>query len=103
MVEIELPGSKAVRPMEINNRRIVSGTYQDAAAKHRSSIWMNGEVLTIDYPGAEHTLVAAITNAGFLFGNWGTGTDQHAGYYDHIRARWIHLPEIPGYRLNFGQ
>jgi hypothetical protein len=67
-----------------------------------SFLWFQGLTVTIDKPGEPITAVAAISGKGLMFGNWGTETEQHAGYYDPTTATWTKLPDIAGYPLNIG-
>jgi hypothetical protein len=102
-IPIEIPGATFVEPFEINNRRVVSGVYGDAAGNWHSFIWIRGQVFTVDNPAAQITAAGAITDNDLLFGNWGDQTEQHAGYYDLNRRKWVLLPDLPGYPLNIGQ
>ncbi len=99
---IEAPGAVMITVVEINNSRIVSGIYRDEAGMDHTYVWVNGQLTTIDYPGANHTLAASITNSGLLFGNWGSATVQHAGYFSLATGRWTQLPDIAGYPINIG-
>jgi hypothetical protein len=102
LVPIDIKGAINVNAFEINTRRIASGAYDDPTGKLHGFIWFQGQVITIDKPDAEITAVGAITDNGLLFGNWGSSSEQHAGYYDLATATWTQLPDLPGYPLNIG-
>ncbi len=102
IIHIDIPGAIWSQAAEITNYRIVSGYYGDALGGVHSFLWFNGLTVTIDKPGESITAVAAISDKGLMFGNWGTETEQHAGYYDPTTATWTQLPDIAGYPLNIG-
>src|SRR6266852_9651128 len=101
-IPIDIPGMVNVIPVDISNSGIVSGIYDDPQGKTHTFVWNNGHVLTIDYPGAESTFAGAITNNGLLFGNWGSATVQHVGYYRFATQMWTALPDVPGKPVNLG-
>ncbi len=101
-VSISIDNAIDVFPIDINNQRVVSGYYFDSAGDIHTFVWDDGQISTIDYPGATFTSVAAITNSGLLFGNWGSWDAQHAGYYNPETNTWTQLPDIAGYPLNYG-
>ena len=102
IVHIDIPGAIWSEAAEITQRRIVSGYFGDALGGVHSFLWFNGLTVTIDKPGEAITAVAAISEKGLMFGNWGTETEQHAGYYDPTTTTWTQLPDIAGYPLNIG-
>lgn len=101
-LDIVIPGGTLVNTWDINNRRVVAGTFTDANGFYQSFVWEDGSITIIDHPDADQTLVSGITDSGLLFGNWGNDFEQHAGYYDLRKNTWTALPDIPGYTLNFG-
>ena len=100
-VPVEIEGAFFVHAVDITNQGIVSGVFGDQEGVH-SFAWINGTTIRVDYPGAEVTLVAILSDSGRMFGNWGSESEQHAGYY-HLRSgKWTALPDIPGYPINIG-
>jgi hypothetical protein len=100
-VPVVIEGAFYIQAIDITNQGIVSGLFSDEEGLH-SFAWINGITIKLDKPGAELTAVAAMTESGRMFGNWGSNTEQHAGYY-HLRSgKWTELPDIPGYSINIG-
>jgi hypothetical protein len=99
---IGIEGAQFAVPVEITNKGVVSGYYVDTDGGYHSFVWLNGTVITVDFPGAPITSVSALTESGQLFGNWGTETEQHAGSYDLRTGKWTPLPDVPGYPVNIG-
>ena len=54
-------------------------------------------------PGAALSLLSNVTDNGRQYGNWGTFTEQHAGYYDPAKKTWVQFPDMPGRPVNILQ
>lgn len=97
-----------VYPWDINSSGVVGGYYfeqQGSQVVAGTFVWSRGQVRKYVYPdpAQNYTSVSAVPDSErFLFGNWGTLTTQHAGYYLVRENRWVQLPDISGYPLNFG-
>lgn len=97
-----IPGAVFNLAVDINNRGMVGGFYDDAQGREFTFVWYRGVIESIAYPGADITNAGAITNHGLLFGNWGSETQQTAGWYDLTKRRWTALPPIDGKNIMLG-
>jgi uncharacterized membrane protein len=101
-IGFKIPGAVYNIAVDINNAGVVGGVYDDAEGREFTFIWRNGQIETIAYPGAAITNAGVITNTGLLFGNWGSETEQTAGWYDLTTGVWVALPSFPGKPINLG-
>ncbi len=102
-VDIKVDGSLFTSAVDITNTGVVAGIFMDLGGKYHSFLWTDRKTQVFDHPQAEHTLVGILNEAGILFGNWGSATEQHAGYYNIHTKQWTQLPDVPGYPVNIGQ
>lgn len=101
--DVRVDGGHMVQIIEINDNRVAVGAYADDQGAQHTFLWSNGQVIRVpDHPGSPTTSVASIDNQGRLFGNWGTDTEQTAGYYVLTSGQWVAFPPYRGYPLNFG-
>ncbi|MBY0372986.1 MAG: hypothetical protein K2Q23_03265 [Bryobacteraceae bacterium] len=89
--------------VDVNNRRTVAGVFLAINAPDATFTWNEGEQpVIIQNPNALITSVPSILDSGVLFGNWGSITEQTAGFHDPRAGRWTPLPPYPGKNLNIG-
>jgi hypothetical protein len=81
--KIVTPGLSVSRLRGVNDSMDVAGYYQDDGGELHGFLLTDGTVSTVDYPGAEGTIVYGINNAGEMAGIWGDRNDNpHAFVYD---------------------
>lgn len=89
--------------IDINNRGQVSGYVFTVNETYATFVLEKGVLTLYSHPDSLVTSVSAITDSGFLFGNWGSFEVQTAGFYDMKTGEWKELPPIPGKPINIGQ
>lgn len=89
---------------DINNRGtvVVAAFAQDG--RDQTFLWNKGDQAPrlIRNPTAEITAFSSISDAGVLFGNWGSFLEQTAGFYHPATGQWRGLPPYPGKPQNYG-
>jgi hypothetical protein len=89
--------------VDVNNRGTVGGVFFTPDNKDITFLWRKGRLTEIRHPSADITSVPSIADSGVLFGNWGSFTEQTAGFYHPATGTWKALPAIPGKPINIGQ
>jgi hypothetical protein len=98
----KIPGAVFNTAVEINNRGTVGGVAVYADGRTSTFTWDAGQINYFNRAGATITAIPAITDSGLLFGNWGSNTEQTAGWYDPKHEEWKELPPFPGKNINIG-
>jgi hypothetical protein len=106
IIAIPLPKNDSSIAFDINERGLVTGVYDvilEGGAKRESTfVWNGKELVTIEYPGAQYTSVPGINASGnLLYGNWGSFTQQTAGYYDLKQNTFSAIDPMLNKPLNF--
>jgi hypothetical protein len=92
--KIVTPGLSVSRPRGVNDSMDVAGYYQDDGGNLHGFLLTDGAVSTIDYPGAEGTIVYGINNADEMAGIWGDQNDNpHAFVYDAASGQFKSIVE----------
>ena len=99
-IKIPVPNTSYAVADGINNARVVTGYYADSSSNYHGFVWQNGVLETVNYPGAQNTLLYGINNQGVAIGYYGDGTTNHAVTYTISTATWTSLPDIPDYSQN---
>ncbi|MBL8230358.1 MAG: hypothetical protein JNL98_17850 [Bryobacterales bacterium] len=90
--------------VDINNRRTVGGVYFKEDGRDVTFLWTKGkDPVVVKHPAAFLTSVPSISDSGALFGNWGSLTEQTAGFYYPASDRWVELPAFANKPINIGQ
>jgi hypothetical protein len=85
----------------INNDGLVAGYYLDANYTAHGFTWQQGQVQTVDYPGAVATFLNGINNRGLIIGYYyDVNYNSHAVIYSVPSGTWSTLPDIEGYSAN---
>jgi hypothetical protein len=101
-VIINVPNAAFVQPNAVNDAGVVAGYYDDASYNSHGFIWQDGNVTTIDYPGALQTLLTGINGYGIVSGVYTDASNNNHGFtYSLANSTWtvlpaISLPDIPG-------
>ena len=86
---------------DITNSGIVSGYYSPQGYTNVHTFFFeNGVYTDLTEPGATHTSMV-VTNNGRQYGNWGSSTEQVAGFRDQKTGQWTALPNYGSYLMNF--
>ncbi len=99
---IDIEGATNFVANGINNDGVVTGYYLDSNSVAHGFVWREGEVETVDYPGASGTYLFEINNRGVAIGYCVEGALNHAVFYSVWERAWTALPDIPGYSQNQG-
>jgi probable HAF family extracellular repeat protein len=103
---INVPGSQATGPLKINDRRQVVGLYLDADATPNPDgtpppgafhgfVWDDGDLTTIDLPGATATFVLGINNRGQMVGSYIDADGNYHGFLRDPNGAVTTLPDAP--------
>lgn len=105
VVEIQLPADAVGGgAFSINNSQTVGGIYTTFNGEDLTFLWSRGKLELFRHPGSEITAMPSITDSGnTLYGNWGSATVQHAGFYNRRTGKYTEFPDIPGKPMNYGQ
>ena len=106
-MEINVPGSQVTGPLRMNDRAHVVGLYVDAGAEPdpdgpappsavHGFVWRDGDVETVDVPGAAATFLVGINNRGQMVGSYIDAEGAYHGFVRDRRGRVTTLPEAPG-------
>jgi hypothetical protein len=100
-VTIDVAGATLTVPNGVNDTGLVSGTYIDANFNFHGFLWRDGTTTALNYPQSQVTLLAELSDAGIVIGNYGGGA-SHAVLYDVHQATWQTLPDISNQPVNLG-
>jgi probable HAF family extracellular repeat protein len=101
-VIINVPNAAFVQPNAVNDAGVVAGYYDDASYNSHGFIWQDGNVTTLDYPGALQTSLTGINGYGIVSGVYTDASNNNHGFtYSLSNSVWtilpaISQPDIPG-------
>jgi hypothetical protein len=101
-VTIDIEGSLSSVANGINNRKLITGYYDDSTSVSHGFVWEQGAVRKVTYPGAKNTYLYGVNNKDESIGYYGDGVSYHAVIYSARSGTWSALPDIPGYGYNEG-
>jgi hypothetical protein len=105
-IAIPLPGAGVTGgfAVGINDEGLATGFYNDPVTGDWFSFLLQDSKLKtgISAPGATVTAMGPANNFGVESGNFGSESNQQAGFYDIRRGTFTPLPEIPGLPFTFG-
>jgi hypothetical protein len=104
---LTIPGAVFSIATDINERGMVVGVYDvitgTGVVKEYTFLSNGNQLHSIEHAGSDYTSVAGINNsATVLFGNWGSDTQQTAGFYDLKTGVFTGLQPVPGKPINIG-
>jgi hypothetical protein len=75
-VSFDAPGATRTRPLDVNNKGVIVGRFDDANGVH-GFVLDDGVYTTVDYPGAGETVVMGINDSGQMVGRFKQGGVDH--------------------------
>jgi uncharacterized membrane protein len=103
-VPIDIAGALSTSPQGINAGGDIAGIYVDANSRFHGFILHEGDVTTVDYPGADYTDVRGIGPDGTVVGTFANNTEEAVAFHGFKRSpdgtlERVHFPghlyEIP--------
>ena len=92
---IDFPGAVQTRPLGINDRGGVVGTYDDTGGRAHGFVANEGAFTTIDFPNQHPTVANGISSDGEIVGQYETGNPGVTHGFSFTNAGWSSF-EAPG-------